>query len=85
MPLALSRQGFPALIAATVQDFATIFGGHARTETVAAFANKVARLKSTFHIIAPARGRIEHPPAPRIQNWLNRREITGSQFVNTRK
>ena len=55
-PLALCRKFFPALIPATVQDFAAIFCGHARTETVAAFANKVARLESTFHIIAPAKG-----------------------------
>jgi len=56
MPLALRRQGFPALIAATVQDLATIFGGHARPEPVAALTNKVAGLESTFHINAPAVG-----------------------------
>jgi hypothetical protein len=39
----------------TVNNLATIFSCHARTETVAAFANKVARLISTFHILTPAR------------------------------
>jgi len=61
-PLALCRQRFPALIPATVQDFAAVFGGHARTETVAAFANKVARLESAFHLNAPTVGESSHRP-----------------------
>jgi len=60
--LALRRNFFPALIPATVQDFAAIFGGHARTETVAAFTNKVARLEGTFHINAPAVGESNNRP-----------------------
>jgi len=39
----------------TVNNPTTVFSCHARTETVAAFANKVARLESTFHILTPAR------------------------------
>jgi hypothetical protein len=38
------------LITAAVQDDAAVFGGHARTETVAAFANKVAWLVCAFHV-----------------------------------
>ena len=38
----------PTACAAGVQDFAAGFGGHARTETVAALAHEVRRLERAF-------------------------------------
>jgi hypothetical protein len=37
------------LCATCVDDLAASFGCHARTETVAAFADEVTRLKGAFH------------------------------------
>jgi hypothetical protein len=45
----LSRENFAALGAATIEDRATGFGGHASTETVVALATDNGRLECTFH------------------------------------
>jgi hypothetical protein len=45
---ALSRKTLATALAASRQDKATTFGGHTRTETVAALANKLGGLESTL-------------------------------------
>tara|TARA_Y100001958_G_scaffold131995_1_gene101447 strand:+ start:913 stop:1152 length:240 start_codon:yes stop_codon:yes gene_type:complete len=47
----LGRQGFAAACASTRQNQTAVFGGHAGTETVAAFAHQIAWLESSFHLI----------------------------------
>jgi|TARA_B100002019_G_C21194437_1_gene560604 hypothetical protein len=46
----LGRQGFTAARATTRQYQTAVFGGHAGTETVAAFAHQIAWLESSFHL-----------------------------------
>lgn len=46
---ALRGEDFTALSATTVEDLATRFGFHARTETVVALTADNGRLKCTFH------------------------------------
>ena len=65
MKAALSAQLFAAFGAAAGKHITTGFCGHAGAETMTAFAHKLARLKSPFHVSSPQAAKRDRPAGAR--------------------
>lgn len=77
-------QLFATLRTAAIEDDTASFGGHPGTEPVAALANKIARLESTFHQSTPRSCRAQITQGfegPFIQKPLFTAALKGSQFA----